>query len=173
MLPSLLSTLLTSTLPGTHSKHLRVLSAQTMSRIITQYSTTYPSLAPRVVKTLLLALLSPGKSLGTREGAIRGLMGVGDEAIRKGLVESGGIKLIGEEAPLSNQSPVATELRAALSEAIAILAPESSEPQMLDHENPDDVALVDELKNVLGVHYGPIFLADRVRAQKILGRTPS
>lgn len=49
------------------------------------------------MKTLLLALISPGKSKGTREGAIRGLMGVGKEAIRKGLVEGGGAKVVGSE----------------------------------------------------------------------------
>lgn len=49
------------------------------------------------MKTLLLALISPGKSHGTREGAIRGLVGVGKEAIRKGLVEGGGAKVVGAE----------------------------------------------------------------------------
>ena len=49
------------------------------------------------MKTLLFALISPGKSRGTREGAIRGLMGVGKEAIRKGLVEGGGAKVVGNE----------------------------------------------------------------------------
>ena len=49
------------------------------------------------MKTLLLALISPGKSTGTREGAIRGLVGVGKEAVRKGLVEGGGAKVVGAE----------------------------------------------------------------------------
>jgi transcription initiation factor TFIID subunit 6 len=49
------------------------------------------------MKTLLLALISPGKSVGTREGAIRGLIGVGKEAVRKGLVEGGGAKSIASE----------------------------------------------------------------------------
>lgn len=49
------------------------------------------------MKTLLLALISPGKGKGTREGAIRGLMGVGKEAVRKGLVEGGGAKVVGSE----------------------------------------------------------------------------
>lgn len=49
------------------------------------------------MKTLLLALISPGKSHGTREGAIRGLVGVGKEAVRKGLVEGGGAKVVGAE----------------------------------------------------------------------------
>lgn len=49
------------------------------------------------MKTLLLALISPGKSAGTREGAIRGLVGVGKEAVRKGLVEGGGAKVVAAE----------------------------------------------------------------------------
>lgn len=58
------------------------------------------------MKTLLLALISPGKSKGTREGAIRGLMGVGKEAIRKGLVEGGGAKVVGSECIMGEKSPV-------------------------------------------------------------------
>jgi transcription initiation factor TFIID subunit 6 len=49
------------------------------------------------MKTLLLALISSGKSHGTREGAIRGLVGVGKEAVRKGLVEGWGEKVVGAE----------------------------------------------------------------------------
>ena len=49
------------------------------------------------MKTLLLALIGNDKSKGTREGAVRGLMGIGKEAIRKGVVEGGGAKVIGEE----------------------------------------------------------------------------
>ena len=49
------------------------------------------------MKTLLLALLSPEKKKATREGAIRGLIGIGKEAVRKGLVEGGGAKVVGSE----------------------------------------------------------------------------
>lgn len=58
------------------------------------------------MKTLLLALISPGKSKGTREGAIRGLMGVGKEAIRKGLIEGGGAKVVGSECIPGEKSSV-------------------------------------------------------------------
>ncbi|KAF7321660.1 Transcription initiation factor TFIID complex 60 kDa subunit [Mycena kentingensis (nom. inval.)] len=97
MLPPILSTLLHSSLPPSHATQLRTLAAQTLSRLLTEHSTTYPSLAPRIVKTLLLALVSPGKSSGTRHGAIRGLAGIGKEAVRKGLVEGGGAKVVGTE----------------------------------------------------------------------------
>jgi len=49
------------------------------------------------MKTLLLALISPSRSKGTREGAIRGLVAVGKEAIYKGLVECGGAKVVAGE----------------------------------------------------------------------------
>jgi transcription initiation factor TFIID subunit 6 len=97
MLPPILSTLLHSSLPPTHASLLRTSAAQTLSRLLTEHSTTYPSLSPRIMKTLLLALISPGKSSGTRHGAIRGLVGIGKEAVRKGLVEGGGAKVVGSE----------------------------------------------------------------------------
>ena len=56
------------------------------------------------MKTLLLALVSTGKSKGTREGAVRGLMGIGKEAIRKGVVEGGGAKVVGSECSPGDQS---------------------------------------------------------------------
>jgi transcription initiation factor TFIID subunit 6 len=58
------------------------------------------------MKTLLLALISPGRSKGTREGAIRGLTAVGKEAIRKGLVECGGARVVGTECTPGESSPV-------------------------------------------------------------------
>jgi transcription initiation factor TFIID subunit 6 len=59
------------------------------------------------MKTLLLALISPGRSKGTREGAIRGLVAVGKEAVRKGLVECGGAKVVaGERMEPASSDPV-------------------------------------------------------------------
>jgi transcription initiation factor TFIID subunit 6 len=58
------------------------------------------------MKTLLLALISPAKSKGTREGAIRGLIGVGKEAVRKGLVEGGGAKVVGSECVPGERGPL-------------------------------------------------------------------
>lgn len=69
------------------------------------------------MKTLLLALISPAKSKGTREGAIRGLVGVGKEAVRKGLVEGGGAKVVGAECAAGEEGPLvdAALVRASLS----------------------------------------------------------
>ena len=61
------------------------------------------------MKTLLLALIGKDNSQGTREGAVRGLMGIGKEAIRQGVVEGGGAKVIGEECAygMNDQAQVA------------------------------------------------------------------
>ena len=53
--------------------------------LLTQHPTEWSPLAPRIMKTLFLALVSASKSRGTREGAIRGLVGVGKDGIRKGV----------------------------------------------------------------------------------------
>ena len=58
------------------------------------------------MKTLLLALISPAKSKATREGAIRGLIGVGKEAVRKGLIEGGGAKVVGGECAADGRDPL-------------------------------------------------------------------
>ena len=58
------------------------------------------------MKTLLLALISPAKSQGTREGSIRGLIGVGKEAVRKGLIEGGGAKVVGSECASGERGPL-------------------------------------------------------------------
>jgi len=58
------------------------------------------------MKTLLVALISSGKSKGTREGAIRSLVGIGKEAVRKGFVEGGGVKFVGSECMPGETGPL-------------------------------------------------------------------
>jgi transcription initiation factor TFIID subunit 6 len=77
-----------------------------LASVLKQHSATYPSLAPRIMKTLLLALISSGRSQSTREGAVRGLVSVGVEAIRKGLIECGGAKIIGNDCYRGEQSAI-------------------------------------------------------------------
>jgi transcription initiation factor TFIID subunit 6 len=66
------------------------------------------------MKTLLLALLSQGKSKSTREGAVRGLVGVGKEAVRKGLIDGGGTKMIGSECAGGSNAENASVVAAVL-----------------------------------------------------------
>ena len=134
------------------------------------------------MKTLLLALLSPGKSKSTREGAVRGLVGVGKEAVRKGLIEGGGARIIGSECAGSGGSVENAQLvgavmvrlllpstttsnlplvRAVLificltQDAFRLLATPSSQPRPLHPSNPDDAAFMSELGSTLG----PFFAA--------------
>jgi transcription initiation factor TFIID subunit 6 len=50
-----------------------------------------------VTKTLLAALVEPGRMLGTREGALRGLISVGREAAKRGLVQASGAKIVSDD----------------------------------------------------------------------------
>ena len=84
LLPPVLSILHCSSLPPTHSTHLRASTAQPMLYLLTQRSTTHPSWAPRMVTILPLVLVSTGKSRGTREGATQDLVGVDKAWFKRG-----------------------------------------------------------------------------------------
>ena len=59
------------------------------------------------MKTLLLVLVSTGKSRGARESTIWGLVGVDKDAIRKGLIEGRGAKGIVRESRIPGYSSLA------------------------------------------------------------------
>lgn len=46
--------------------------------------------------------------LGTREGALRGLVAVGREAVRRGIVQAGGGKVVGEDADRAREMGIDT-----------------------------------------------------------------
>ncbi|KAG6861554.1 hypothetical protein C0995_014850 [Termitomyces sp. Mi166 len=188
ILPPILSTLLHSALPPSHATHLRTTAAQTLSRVLTQHSTTYPSLSPRIMKTLLLALISPGKSKGTREGAIRGLVGVGKEAVRKGLVEGGGAKVVESECrnaadagPLINSvmvrvllsfDPSTTKRR--VQDALRVLQPGTSDMVIaLEPTNHLDAEVLAQLRELLGDLFAQKVAEDATWARTILGMSRS
>jgi len=193
ILPAILSTLLHSNLPRTHATHLRTAAAQTLGRLLTQHSTTYPSLSPRIMKTLLVALLGGGgssptpasssvivngfeslaiaqgtssteprgtpKPLGTREGAIRGLVGIGKEAVRKGVLEGGGARVVGEECAVSGGDGVDGVVDAVMI-ALQTLSPVSDMPESIHQTREEDVKLIAQLNDMLGEFF----------AEKIDGR---
>ncbi|EDR12960.1 uncharacterized protein LACBIDRAFT_292995 [Laccaria bicolor S238N-H82] len=169
--PPTLSILLHSSLPLSHATLLRTSASQTLSRLLTQHSTTYPSLSPRIMKTLLLALISPGKSKGTREGAIRGLLGVGKEAVRKGLVEGGGAKVVGAECQGNNSESGA--LVGSVMDALRVLQPLSdmSDSLDLDGTNEADVGVMEKLTEVLGPFFAKRVAGDAAWAREIVGIT--
>lgn len=165
LLPAILSTLLHSALPPSHATHLRTSAAQTLSRLLTQHSTTYPSLSPRIMKTLLVALISSDKSKGTREGAIRGLVGIGKEAVRKGLVEGGGVKVVGSECTPGETGPLVDSVMTALH----VLHPASDMPESLDTTDDGDTATIGQLQDVLGKFFAEKLYGDKGWALGILG----
>ncbi|KAF9451129.1 TAF-domain-containing protein [Macrolepiota fuliginosa MF-IS2] len=167
LLPPILSTLLHSTLPPSLSTHLRISASQTLSRVLTQHSTTYPSLSPRIMKTLLLALISPGKSRGTREGAVRGLMGVGKEAVRKGLVDAGGARVVASECTDADVEDLA--LVNAVMDALRVLQPASEMSDTLDMSNEEDAAIARRLQEALGDKLAERVSVDRMWAREVLG----
>ncbi|KAF8920164.1 transcription initiation factor TFIID complex 60 kDa subunit [Mucidula mucida] len=167
ILPPILSTLLHSSLPPSHAEYLRTSAAQTLSRLLTQHSTTYPSLSPRIMKTLLLGLVAPGKSKGTREGAIRGLMGVGKEAVRKGLVEGGGAKVVGSEC--SGQDPTTMSLVSSVMDAFTVLYPPSDMPESLELSRESDIIFSQKLRDVLGDFFANKLSGDAGWARGVLG----
>jgi len=193
ILPAILSTLLHSNLPRTHATHLRTAASQTLGRLLTQHSTTYPSLSPRIMKTLLVALLGGGgsgptpastsvivngfeslaidqgmssteprgtpKPLGTREGAIRGLVGIGKEAVRKGVLEGGGARAVGEECAASGGEGVDGVVDAVMI-ALQTLSPLSDMPEAFDRTREEDIKLIAQLNEMLGEFF----------TEKIVGR---
>ena len=120
------------------------------------------------MKTLLLALISPGKSKGTREGAIRGLLGVGKEAVRKGLVEGGGAKVVGAECQGGNESAALVN---SVMDALRVLQPPSDMSDSLDGTNEADVAVMDQLTEVLGLFFAKRVAGDAAWAREIVGIT--
>ena len=121
------------------------------------------------MKTLLLALISPGKSKGTREGAIRGLLGVGKEAVRKGLVEGGGAKVVGAECQGGNNESAA--LVNSVMDALRVLQPPSDMSDSLDGWNEADAAVMDQLTEVLGPFFAKRVAGDAAWAREIVGIT--
>ncbi|KAG2362840.1 hypothetical protein BDR07DRAFT_1405885 [Suillus spraguei] len=138
LLPAILSTLLHSTLPPSHATHLRTSAAQT---------------------------LSPDKSKGTREGAIRGLVGIGKEAVRKGLVEGGGVKVVGSECTPEETGPLVDSVMTALH----VLHPASDMPESLDATNDTDTVTMGQLQDILGSFFAEKLYGDKGWALGILG----
>ena len=89
--------LLYSSLLPEHAIHLRTTAAQILSHLLKHYSMTYPGLPIKIVKMLIVGLIEVKKPRATNEGAIRGLMAIGKEAVRLGLVDREGAKVVGEK----------------------------------------------------------------------------
>ncbi|OCH87967.1 TAF-domain-containing protein [Obba rivulosa] len=171
LLPPLLSVLLHSSFPPTQSTNLRTAAAHTLAHLLTTYATTYPSLPPRVMKTLLLALLAQGRSAGTREGAVRGLVGVGREAVRKGLLEGGGARVVGAECAEGREG--SWSVVDAVMDALRVLHPPSTQPTPLNSADEEDVRLIAQLREQLGDFFAQRLMGDAVWARGVLAGSES
>ncbi|GAA5931769.1 TATA-binding protein-associated factor TAF6 [Sporobolomyces koalae] len=81
--PPILTCLLTSSLPSAASPDvypspltIRTLAASLLHLVLERHSYAYPSLLPRITKTLLRGLAGDQRGLGSRWGAARGLSGI-------------------------------------------------------------------------------------------------
>jgi transcription initiation factor TFIID subunit 6 len=144
-----------------HSALLRTAAASALARMLTQHSATYPSLAPRIMKTLLLALLAPERGPGTRLGALQGLIGIGKEAVRKGILDAGGAKALGGEPGVAG----------AVLDALAVLHPSSERPVPLDPANPDDAQVAERLRDILGDFFAERLVGDAAWARGVLAES--
>jgi transcription initiation factor TFIID subunit 6 len=113
------------------------------------------------MKTLLLALLSPERGPGTRLGALRGLIGVGKEAVRKGILDAGGARTLGAEPGVAS----------AVFEALAVLHPPSEHPVPLDLGHPDDAQIADRLREILGDFFAERLVGDAAWARGVLAES--
>jgi len=159
----LLSILLTSSLPPEPTT-LRRDASEILAYLSLQHGTTYPSLSERLTKTLLLALLSPDKTSGSREGAVRGLASLSPQAIERGLIESGGARIIGEEAVTDQDGEVL-----AVMDALAKFKPPSKNPIPLSDIESDEV--MPELETVFGPRFANLISQDEVWAKALLNKS--
>ncbi|KAI0769094.1 transcription initiation factor TFIID complex subunit [Trametes elegans] len=164
LLPSIFSILLHSALPPSHASRLRTMAAQILSHLLTHYSTTYPSLSSRIVKTLIVGLIGQGKSRSTREGAIRGLMGIGKEAVRQGLVKHRGAKIVGDEC-MPGESSSLVDL---VMEGFRMVHPPSAHAVPLNPDSGADASIVEELRTCVGDFFAERIIGDSAWARGIL-----
>jgi transcription initiation factor TFIID subunit 6 len=68
--------------PSENHWYLRDKSALLLRKICSNYRTSYGTIKPRVIKTLLRAFLDPSKPLTTHYGAVVGLAALGHETLK-------------------------------------------------------------------------------------------
>ncbi|TBU59054.1 TAF-domain-containing protein [Dichomitus squalens] len=164
ILPSVFSILLYSSLPPSNAIHLRTTAAQILAHLLTHYSMTYPGLPTKIVKTLIVGLIDNKKSRATHEGAIRGLMAIGKEALRQGLVNRSGARTVGEKC-MPGESSQLVEL---VMDGLKLIHPPSAHPVPLDPNSSADSELIEKLHATLGDFFAERVVSDAEWARGIL-----
>lgn len=86
-------------------------------------------------------------------------MGVGKEATRKGLVESGGVKVIGDEIEGEPEAANQTLIKA-VDDALISLRTPSDQPISLDPESEADTPVIVRLRETFGDYFARRFMSD-------------
>ncbi|PIL22715.1 hypothetical protein GSI_15408 [Ganoderma sinense ZZ0214-1] len=164
LLPSVFSILLYSSLPPSNGTHLRITAAQILAHLLTHYSMTYPGLSTKIVKTLIVGLIDNKKTRATHEGAIRGLMAIGKEAVRQGLVNRGGARVVGEKC-MPGESSQLVDL---VMEGFKTIHPPFIRPIPLDPNSGADSEMLEKLYASLGDFFAERIASDSEWARAIL-----
>ncbi|KAI0754792.1 TAF-domain-containing protein [Daedaleopsis nitida] len=164
LLPAVFSILLHSALPPSHATQLRTTAAQILAHLLTHYSMTYPTLPTKILKMLIIGLIEPKKPRATNEGAIRGLLAIGKSAIRLGLVERQGARIIGEKC-LPGESSHLVDL---VMQSFRSLHPPSQHPVPLDPNSGADQAVLESLRTQIGDFFAERIAGDAMWARGIL-----
>jgi transcription initiation factor TFIID subunit 6 len=95
MMPAVLTCIVGKRLGSAGEDHwkLREYAAKLMAEICRKHANAYPTLQPRVTKTLVRAVLDPLKPLATQYGSILGISELGNEPIKQLLIPN--LKQIG------------------------------------------------------------------------------
>lgn len=102
-MPTILTSLLTESLgPAYISAPTRSLAAGILAFTMERYGPAYPGLKPRILKTLLKALIEDNRTLHMRYGALCALEQIGPQAIITALLQenaqgSSNLKVLGQQ----------------------------------------------------------------------------
>ncbi|KAJ3103169.1 hypothetical protein HDU96_009386 [Phlyctochytrium bullatum] len=129
LLPNIITCIVSKKLGDGTENHfpLRSFAASLAAYICQRYGLIYPSLEPRVTKTLLKAFLDPTKSLATHYGAVKGLVAISVEAFKALIVPNlkvyGAISMAQARDPASGafKSQDAANVHHAILDALKVL----------------------------------------------------
>ncbi|ORY45026.1 TATA box binding protein associated factor-domain-containing protein [Leucosporidium creatinivorum] len=158
--PPVLTCLLTSSLPPPIPNaypsplQIRTSASSLLHLLLTRHSASYPSLRPRITKTLLRGVGGESRGLGARWGAARGLSGIvggmgGNKAVREWL--GGGLKALGETLEAEEETEVG-ERAEVVREVFNVL-----KASLLVTDSDDSSLAAPPPMHELHDRYGPLF----------------